>query len=87
MSRMPMRAWTTSTAKQTSEVNLGGSKMAGKFEITKDKSGQYRFRLKASNGEIIATSESYKTKAAAKNGVKSLQKELARRDSGFDRTE
>ncbi|HEX9088858.1 MAG TPA: DUF1508 domain-containing protein, partial [Arthrobacter sp.] len=43
--------------------------MAGKFEVYKDKSGGYRFRLKAGNGETIASSESYKTKAGALNGV------------------
>ena len=42
--------------------------MAGKFEITKDKAGKYRFRLKAGNGEIIAVSEAYETKVSAKNG-------------------
>jgi len=39
--------------------------MAGKFVVTKGKSGQYHFNLKAGNGEIIATSEAYKSKAAA----------------------
>jgi uncharacterized protein YegP (UPF0339 family) len=48
--------------------------MAGKFEITKDKAGKYRFRLKAGNGEIIAVSEAYDTKASAKNGIESVQK-------------
>lgn len=48
--------------------------MAGKFEITKDKAGKYRFRLKAGNGEIIAVSEGYETKASAKNGIASVQK-------------
>ena len=48
--------------------------MAGKFEITKDKAGKYRFRLKAGNGEIIAVSEAYETKASAKNGIESVQK-------------
>lgn len=47
--------------------------MAGKFEIFKDARGEYRFHLKAANGEIIARSEGYKTKAAAANGVKSVQ--------------
>ena len=47
--------------------------MAGKFELYKDKSGQFRFRLKAGNGEIIATSESYKTKASATNGIESVK--------------
>lgn len=46
--------------------------MAGKFEITKDKAGKFRFRLKASNGEIIATSEAYETKSSAKNGITSV---------------
>ena len=48
--------------------------MAGKFEITEDKAGKYRFRLKAGNGEIIAVSEGYETKASAKNGIASVQK-------------
>jgi uncharacterized protein len=48
--------------------------MAGKFEIKKDKRGEYRFHLKAGNGEIIATSEGYKTKASALNGIESVQK-------------
>ncbi|MDJ0354425.1 DUF1508 domain-containing protein [Pseudarthrobacter sp. PH31-O2] len=48
--------------------------MAGKFEVYKDKSGGYRFRLKAGNGETLASSESYKTKASALNGVESVKK-------------
>jgi len=36
--------------------------MAAKFEIIKDRRGEYRFHAKAGNGEIIATSEGYKTK-------------------------
>ncbi|MCX2723163.1 DUF1508 domain-containing protein [Roseibium sp. DSM 29163] len=40
-----------------------------KFELYEDKAGEYRFRLKAGNGEIILTSESYKQKASAKNGI------------------
>ena len=48
--------------------------MAGKFEIYKDKSGEFRFRLKASNGQNILASEGYKTKASAKNGVESVMK-------------
>jgi len=47
--------------------------MAGKFELYKDKSGQFRFRLKAGNGEIIAVSESYTTKAGAENGIQSVK--------------
>jgi uncharacterized protein YegP (UPF0339 family) len=48
--------------------------MAGKFEVYKDKSGGFRFRLKAGNGEVIASSESYKSKASALNGVESVKK-------------
>ena len=48
--------------------------MAGKFVLTKGKTGQYHFSLKAGNGEIIATSESYKSKAAALGGIESVKK-------------
>ncbi|MEM0976435.1 MAG: YegP family protein [Pseudomonadota bacterium] len=48
--------------------------MAGKFEIYKDKGGQFRFRLKAGNGEIILASEGYKQKASCKNGIASVMK-------------
>ena len=45
-----------------------------KFEIYTDKAGEFRFRLKARNGEIIATGEGYKTKASCLNGVESIRK-------------
>jgi len=45
-----------------------------KFELYQDKGGQFRFRLKARNGEIIATSEAYTTKAACENGIASVRK-------------
>lgn len=48
--------------------------MAGKFEIYSDKGGKFRFRLKAGNGEIIASSEAYESKASAKNGIESIKK-------------
>jgi uncharacterized protein YegP (UPF0339 family) len=48
--------------------------MAGKFELYKDKAGKYRFRLKASNGQVIAVGEAYESKAAAENGIASVQK-------------
>ena len=51
--------------------------MAGKFEIYKDKAGEFRFRLKASNGEIIAVGEGYKSHAAALAGVESVKKNAA----------
>jgi uncharacterized protein YegP (UPF0339 family) len=46
--------------------------MAGKFEIYQDKSGQYRFRLKAGNGQVIATGEAYATKAGAMSGCEAV---------------
>lgn len=45
-----------------------------KFELYKDKAGEYRFRLKAKNGEIIGTSEGYKSKDSAENGIESVKK-------------
>ena len=48
--------------------------MAAKFVLTKTASGQFHFNLLASNGQVIATSESYKTKAAALNGIESVKK-------------
>ena len=48
-----------------------------KFELYRDKAGQFRFRLKARNGEIIATSEGYTSKAACENGIDSVRKNAA----------
>ena len=45
-----------------------------KFEITVRKNGEFQFNLKASNGEIILTSEGYTTKAACINGAESVKK-------------
>ena len=45
-----------------------------KFEMYEDKAGEFRFRLKARNGEIIATSEGYKPKANCENGIDSVKK-------------
>jgi uncharacterized protein len=47
--------------------------VAGKFVIRKSGAGKYHFVLKAGNGEVTATSESYTTKAAAKNGIESVR--------------
>ena len=48
--------------------------MAGKFECYKDKAGEFRFRLKAGNGEMILSSEGYKSRASCKNGIESVRK-------------
>lgn len=60
--------------------------MPGKFELYKDKAGEFRFRLKAGNGEIILASEGYKQKASAKNGIESVRKNAAN-DARFERRE
>ena len=44
-----------------------------KFEVYVDKAGEYRFRLKARNGQIIAVSEGYKAKASCMNGIESVK--------------
>lgn len=58
--------------------------MAGKFELYKDKAGEFRFRLKAGNGEIILASEGYKQKGSAENGIESVKKN-APDDANYDR--
>jgi uncharacterized protein YegP (UPF0339 family) len=60
--------------------------MAGKFEIYKDKAGEFRFRLKASNGQTILASEGYSSKPACQNGVDSVKKNAAD-DARFERKE
>lgn len=45
-----------------------------KFEVYKDKAGEFRFRLKATNGQIIAVGEGYKALAGCLNGIESIKK-------------
>ena len=45
-----------------------------KFEITSRKNGEFQFNLKATNGQVILTSQGYKTKASCLNGVESVKK-------------
>ncbi|WP_438354167.1 YegP family protein [Microbacterium sp. CJ88] len=47
--------------------------MAGKFELWTDKGGDWRFNLKAGNGQVIATSQGYASKASALNGIDSIK--------------
>jgi uncharacterized protein len=51
--------------------------MAAKFEIFKRKSGDFRFHLKAANGENIASGQGYKSKAAAERGIESVKTNAA----------
>lgn len=56
-----------------------------KFEIYTDKAGEFRFRLKARNGQIIGVSEGYKKMASCANGIESVRKNAA--DSKVERLE
>lgn len=60
--------------------------MAGTFEVFTDKSGEFRFRLKAGNGQTVLSSQGYSSKASAMNGIESVKTNAA--DEGrFDRME
>lgn len=48
--------------------------MPYKFEIRKDKAGEFRVTFKAPNGEVMFSTEGYKAKASAKNAIESIQK-------------
>jgi uncharacterized protein len=48
--------------------------MAAKFVLKKGSTGKFHFNLVAPNGQVIATSEAYESKAAALNGIESVQK-------------
>ncbi|HEY3904618.1 MAG TPA: YegP family protein [Streptosporangiaceae bacterium] len=48
--------------------------MAAKFVLKKSSNGKFHFNLHATNGQVIATSEMYESKAAAVNGIESVQK-------------
>ncbi|MDN3652516.1 YegP family protein [Thalassotalea ponticola] len=58
--------------------------MSGKFEIYEDKAGEFRFRLKAGNGQNILASEGYKAKSGCVNGIESVKKNAAD-DSRYER--
>ena len=58
--------------------------MAGKFEITTRKNGEFQFNLKAGNGQVILTSEMYESRASALNGIEAVRKN-APNDGRFGR--
>jgi hypothetical protein len=60
--------------------------MSGKFEIYSDKAGEFRFRLKASNGQNILASEGYKAKSACMNGIESVKKNAVE-DARYEKKE
>ncbi|MCB7481568.1 YegP family protein [Salegentibacter agarivorans] len=58
----------------------------GKFEIKKDKAGEFRFNLKAGNGQVILSSEGYKAKPSCMNGIESVRTN-SQSDERFERKE
>lgn len=58
--------------------------MAAKYELKQAKNGQFFFHLKAANGEVIVTSETYKQKDSAEQGVESMKKNSGN-DAMFER--
>ena len=73
-----------SVAKNAPVANLEDQTVEGyetakhpKFEMYTDRAGEFRFRLKAKHGEIIAVSEGYKAKASCTNGIESVRKNAA----------
>ena len=58
--------------------------MAGKFELKKSSNGQYQFLLKATNGQVILSSEQYKERRGALRGIESVRKNSAN-DGRFER--
>ncbi|MCK6517945.1 DUF1508 domain-containing protein [Myxococcota bacterium] len=54
--------------------------MPAKFEVYKDAKGEFRFRYKAANGQIVAQGQGYSSKAACMNGIKSIQENASGAD-------
>ena len=57
-----------------------------KFEIKKDKAGEFRFNLKARNGQVILSSEGYKLRGNCLKGIESVRKN-SQVDERYDRKE
>jgi uncharacterized protein YegP (UPF0339 family) len=93
---MTIRVFTRATVDRRTELGkvdrhrdprtLEDIEMPGKFEMFKDKAGEFRFRLKAGNGQIILASEGYKAKASCVNGIDSV-KTNAPDDDRYERKE
>ena len=67
----PVAGLEDQTAEETGKVTNP------KFQLYRDKAGEFRFRLTARNGEIIAVSEGYKAKPSCLNGIESVRKNAA----------
>lgn len=80
------RSASADSLKAVSLLTVKETEMAGKFEIYKDSAGEFRFRLKASNGQKILASEGYGSRASCDNGIESVR-ENAPSDSRYVRKE
>jgi uncharacterized protein YegP (UPF0339 family) len=69
---------TVPTKPDSSQIEVVG--MSAHFEVYKDKAGQWRFRLKAANGETVASGESYPTEANAERGCEAVKRAAAEAD-------
>lgn len=56
------------------ELHTEGGMMGAKFEVFRGKDGDFRFRLKAANGKVVAHGQGYKSKDACLKGVESIKK-------------
>ncbi len=56
----------------------------GKFVISQRKNGEFQFNLKATNGQVILSSEGYSSKASCTNGIESVRKN-SQEDARFER--
>jgi len=66
--------WTSAAAGgRASPASEGAGGAKGRFELFTDVGGKFRFRLRAGNGQIIASSEAYESKAAAQKGITSVR--------------
>lgn len=74
--RSVMKNAASATIEDRTAGNAGKEKNP-KFEVYQDRAGEFRFRLKAPNGQQIAASEGYTTKAACLNGIESVKKNAA----------
>ncbi len=59
------------------DQTVGDTASNPKFEVFQDKSGEFRFRLKARNGKIVAVSDGYTSNAACMSGIDSVRKNAA----------
>src|SRR5262245_9987477 len=89
---MTLRSWSVAVASLFALMLLtpgsrldGGGKAGLKFEVYQDAAKEFRWRLKAANNEILATSgEGYKAKADAKRGVELIQEGVTKDSVKFE---